>query len=106
MWPKSELVLVSEAGTPVSPDNFRRVRNHLMDKAEGPRVSLHNLRHLHASIAIKNGMNPEALAERLGHSRKSFTLDRYTHFFEAERAKNAVSLTASLGSETPPEAQN
>ena len=77
-----------------------------MDKARVPRVSLHNLRHLHASIAIKNGMDPATLADRLGHSRKSFTLDRYTHFFEAERAKNAVSLTAWLSSETPPEAQN
>ena len=55
---------------------------------------------------IKKGMDPATLAERLGHSRRSFTLDRYTHFFEAERANSALPITDWLGSGTPPEEQN
>jgi hypothetical protein len=44
-------------------------------------------------------MDAKMLAERLGHARASFTLDRYTHLFESQRAKSAVSLTGWLKSE-------
>ncbi len=37
-------------------------------------------------------MNAKVLADRLGHSRASFTLDRYTHLFESQRAQSAASL--------------
>ena len=67
-----------------------------MDKAEVPRVTLHNLRHLHASIAIRGGMDAKSVAERLGHSRASFTLDRYIHLFESQKAKYPVSITGWL----------
>ena len=93
LWPDSDLVFTSEVGTPLNPDNLKRVRNALMDEAGVTRVTLHNLRHLHASVAIEGGMDAKMLAERLGHSRASFTLDRYTHLFESQRARSAVSLT-------------
>ena len=91
-WPESDLVFVSTVGTPLSPDNLRRLRHQLMEKAGVPRVKLHELRHLHSSICIANGMDPKMLADRLGHSRASFTLDVYTHLFEEQRAASAVSL--------------
>ncbi len=98
-WPETDLVFTSEVGTLLNPDNLKRVRNNLMDKAQVPRVRLHDLRHLHASVAIKGGMDAKVLADRLGHSRASFTLDRYTHLFESQKAKSAVSLTGWLSSE-------
>lgn len=64
-----------------------------------PRVRLHDLRHLHASVAIKSGVNPKVLADRLGHARASFTLDVYTHLFEEQRASSAVSLLDFLPKE-------
>lgn len=96
-WPDTGLVFVSELGTPLSPDNLRRLRNRLMDLAGVPRVSLHQLRHLHATVAIFGGMDAKVLADRLGHTRASFTLDKYTHLFEAQRELSAVSLTDFLG---------
>jgi integrase len=71
-------VFSSEVGAPLNPDNLRRLRNSLMDAAKVSRVRLHDLRHLHASVAIRNGVDPKVLADRLGHSRASFTLDVYT----------------------------
>lgn len=100
-WPDTDLVFTSEVGTPVNPDNLRRLRNSLMDQAEVPRVKLHDLRHLHASMAIKNGMDPKVLADRLGHSRASFTLDVYTHLFDEQRANSAVSLLDFLPKSDP-----
>lgn len=95
-WAHPELVFTSEVGTPLNPDNLKRVRDALMDKAQVPRVRLHDLRHLHASVAIESGMDVNKLAERMGHARASFTLDRYTHLFESQRAKIAVDLTKWL----------
>lgn len=91
-WPDNGLVFVSEVGTPLNPDNLRRLRNRLMDDAQVPRIRLHDLRHLHASMAIKGGMDAKVLADRLGHARASFTLDVYTHLFDEQRANSAVSL--------------
>ena len=100
-WKHPELVFTSEAGTPLNPDNLKRVRDYLMEKADVPRVRLHDLRHLHASLAIKGGMDAKVLADRLGHSRASFTLDRYTHLFESQRAQSAVSLLDFLPTSNP-----
>lgn len=91
-WVKNNLVFASEVGTPQDPDNLKRVRYQLMDEAEVPRVRLHDLRHLHASIAIRHGTDPTALAARLGHSRPSLTLDVYTHPYEEARAKAIFSI--------------
>ncbi len=55
----------------------------------------------HASVAIKNGMDAKVLADRLGHSRASFTLDRYTHLFESQWAQSAVSLLDFLPKSDP-----
>ena len=72
-----------------------------MTKANVPLVRLHDLRHLHASLAIRSGMDVKVLADRLGHSRASFTLDRYTHLFESQRAQSAVSLLDFLPKSDP-----
>ena len=100
-WPDSGLVFVSETGTPLNPDNLTRLRKQLMKDAKVPRVRLHDLRHLHASMAIKSGMDPKVLADRLGHSRASFTLDVYTHLFEEQRVNAAVSLLDFLPKSDP-----
>jgi len=94
-------VFVSEVETPLNPDNLRRLRNSLMDTAKVPRVRLYDLRHLHASVAIRNGVDPKVLADRLGHARASFTLDVYTHLFEEQRANSAVSLLDFLPKGNP-----
>ena len=100
-WPNTDLVFTSEVGTPIHPDNLTHLRGRLMDSAGVPRVRLHDLRHLHASMAIRNGMDPKVLADRLGHSRASFTLDKYTHLFEEQRASSAVSLLDFLPKNSP-----
>ncbi len=100
-WAHPELFFASEVGTPLNPDNLKRVRDYLMTKADVPPVRLHDLRHLHASLAIRGGMDATVLADRLGHARASFTLDRYTHLFESQRAQSAVSLLDFLPHSDP-----
>ncbi len=42
-------------------------------------ISAHSLRHIFASTALKKGWSPKKIAEALGHSKTSTTLDMYCH---------------------------
>ena len=97
LWVEHDLVFATEVGTPLHPSNLTRLHTRLIKEARVPHIRFHNLRHLHASLAIKDGVDPKVLADRLGHSRASFTLDSYTHLFEEQRVSSAVSLLSFIG---------
>ena len=40
---------------------------------------LHDARHTHASIMLKQGIHPKVIQERLGHASIAITLDTYSH---------------------------
>lgn len=42
-------------------------------------VSLHDLRHTHATLMLQAGVHPKVVQERLGHSTITTTLDTYSH---------------------------
>jgi integrase len=44
-----------------------------------PQIRLHDLRHLHATLALAAGVAPRVLADRLGHSTTAVTTDTYQH---------------------------
>lgn len=120
LWPDCGLVFTTEVGTPLYPRNLERAWYALQNKARNawldeatkqadeeavrklrngslfPHIRFHDLRHLHASIAIRQGMDVKMLADRLGHSRTSLTLDVYTHLFEDQRANSAVDISGLL----------
>ena len=42
-------------------------------------IRLHDARHTHASLMLKQGVHPKIVQERLGHATISVTLDTYSH---------------------------
>lgn len=42
-------------------------------------IHLHDARHTHASLMLKQGIHPKIVQERLGHSTIAITLDTYSH---------------------------
>jgi integrase len=42
-------------------------------------IRFHDLRHTHATLLLKAGVNPKIVSERLGHASVSITLDIYSH---------------------------
>jgi integrase len=68
----SEIVFARKTGEPTDPDVMSRAVRNVCG------VSMHGLRHAHTSFLIRNGVNPRAVADRLGHSRSALTLDVYT----------------------------
>jgi len=51
----------------------------LVRTSGAPPIRLHDLRHLHATLALQAGVAPRVLADRLGHSSTAVTTDIYQH---------------------------
>lgn len=81
-WPAkwSDLVFVSEAGTPLIPSNLRRLIYDLGHKAgiEGT-VTPYTLRHTATSLLSASGVAPEVLADLLGHKDTRMVHHHYRH---------------------------
>ncbi|MFD1734726.1 tyrosine-type recombinase/integrase [Deinococcus malanensis] len=79
-------------GTVYHPRNLLRDWYVLLDSAKVRRIRIHDIRHTYASLAIYQGLDPKVLADRMGHSRASISLDIYGHVFEEQRDRAAISL--------------
>ena len=60
----------------------------------------HDLRHTHATIALRAGIQPKIISQRLGHESPAFTLKQYAHVIagmQADAAGKIASLVAGAG---------
>lgn len=73
------LVFCKEDGTPYNPKDFTKMFQRVLKNAGLPKIRLHDLRHTHATLALKKGIHPKVVQERLGHSNIHTTLDIYSH---------------------------
>ena len=76
---EKRLALRKVLNTSLSGEALEQAISAVSDQMLLPKARLHDLRHLHASLAISGGMQARVLATRLGHAKPSFTLDVYTH---------------------------
>ncbi|MBO0997210.1 site-specific integrase [Bacillus sp. SD075] len=76
-----DLVICAENGAPYHPRNLTRTFNILTKKAELPHIRFHDLRHTHAALMIAQNEPMKLIAERLGHSKITTTMDTYGHLF-------------------------
>ncbi len=62
-------------------------QRRLSERVGCPGARVHDLRHAHATMLLEAGVSPRTVADRLGHSRVSTTLDIYGHLLPgADRA--------------------
>jgi integrase len=85
-----------------NPDDIGRRWDHrirLAQRALGveqlPRLTLHGIRHTHATILLELGIHPKVVQERLGHSNISTTMNIYSHVTPTMQ-RDAVEHLASL----------
>ena len=74
-----DYVFTDELGEPVHPDAFSRSFRRRVAEANLPSIRLHDLRHSYATLALKAGVHPKVVSERLGHATIGVTLDLYSH---------------------------
>jgi integrase len=73
-----DLVFTREDGSAIHPVTFSQAFRRHVVAAKLPSLSLHKLRHTHATIALRAAVHPKVVSERLGHASVAFTLDTYT----------------------------
>lgn len=78
------------------PDRFSRSFDRIVREAELPRIRLHDLRHSYATLALKAGVHPKVVSERLGHSTIAITLDLYSHVAQRLDADAAELIAARI----------
>ena len=89
LWRKEKMLERNLSTTLFIPDistgsyiSYAAYDNYLKRKSKfvlNHQISPHKLRHTHASLLAANGMTPEQIARRLGHSRSDVTKDIYIH---------------------------
>jgi len=73
------LLFTWEDGTPVHPDYASKTFIKSQKGSEVPRLTLHELRHSHATILLRAGVPVHVVAKRLGHKDPAVTLNVYAH---------------------------
>ncbi len=59
-------------------------------------MAFHALRHTNATLLLLQGVHPKIVAERLGHSTVSMTMDVYSHVLPRMGQEAAAKLDALL----------
>ena len=78
---KDDDLLFSTApdGKPFLPNTVSHAWSKLIRRLGIKQIRLHDARHTHASLMLKQGIHPKIVQERLGHSSIQITLDTYSH---------------------------
>ena len=74
-----DLVFSQPDRRPYRPDTITHAWIKLARKTGLRGIRLHDARHSHASLMLKQGVHPKIVQERLGHSSIQITLDTYSH---------------------------
>lgn len=90
-----DLVVCKLDGTPLHPKNLSYKFGRAAKPAGRPQIRLHDLRPSHATLALRAGIHPRVVQERLGHANVSITLDTYSHVDLAMQTA-AAKLVAAL----------
>ncbi|HEU0237841.1 MAG TPA: site-specific integrase [Micromonosporaceae bacterium] len=85
-------VFTDEDGRPLNRRSLERAWVAAVAAAGLPKLGMHQLRHTFASMLIGAGQSVKVVAERLGHSTVTETLNTYTHLWPADedRTRDAV----------------
>ena len=76
---EDDWVFAHPDGNPLRPGTVSHAFSKLSHKGVIPKLRLHDLRHSHATLLLEDGMDINAVKQRLGHSSAAFTLATYGH---------------------------
>ncbi len=92
----NDLLFGSLYGKPILPDTLSHAWLKLVKRTAVKRIRLHDARHTHASLLLKQGIHPKIVQERLGHASIQITLDTYSHVAPGLQAAAANSFDKVL----------
>lgn len=95
-WEDHGLIVCTSKGTPVNPNNVTRSFEAIVKRAGLRRIRVHDLRHSHATMLLRQGIHPKVVSERLGHASIAITLDTYSHVLPDSQDAAADAVTAMM----------
>jgi integrase len=84
------LAFSKATGEPIHPDIFSQTFDRAVVRSGLPVITLHDLRHTHASLLLKAGVPVKVVSERLGHASPAFTMSVYQHVIPGMQAEAAA----------------
>jgi len=100
----TDLVFSQPDGRPLRPDEVTHAWSKLARRTGLTGIRLHDARHSHASLMLKQGIHPKIVQERLGHASIGITLDTYSHVAPGLQAQAAQRFDEGLASRRQNEA--
>ncbi|MBR0529382.1 MAG: site-specific integrase [Ruminococcus sp.] len=99
-WNNAEnLVFTTDSGSQMSMGTPYSFLKKICEEHELPRISVHSLRHLNATLLINSGANPKTVQALLGHSLASTTMNLYAHEIQSAEAAASAAVAAMLDSQ-------
>lgn len=92
----NNLVICTSLGKPINPRNLLRALYTITSRKNLKRISYHELRHTHATLLLKKGVNLKIIQERLGHASPKVTLGTYSHLLPSMQLETINALNEIL----------
>ena len=102
-WEEHGLVFCRPDGQPIHPERLSRTFDQLVARHGLPSIRLHDLRHTHASLLLKDGVPIKVVSERLGHASATFTMNTYQWLLPGMQAEAAAAFERILATPEPTE---
>jgi integrase len=90
------LVFSKADGSPLLPNTVTHAFGKIARKAGTKGITLHSLRHSHASVMLQEGVSSRTVADRLGHSNVVITLGTYSHLTPGVKEEAATKFEEAL----------
>ena len=87
-------IFAGDYGEIPRPSVVTRRFQRIVRAARLPPIRLHDLRHTHATLALRAGIHPKIVSERLGHATVAMTLDVYSHAVPHMQSEAAAQVAA------------
>ena len=95
-WTDTCYVFTELNGLPIEADRLSKDFASVIRRLELPHLSLHGLRHAHATLMLTQGVHLKVVSERLGHSNIAVTADTYSHVLPGLQRDVALALDELL----------
>jgi integrase len=96
IWQNTGYVFTELDERPVIPDQVTQDFARVIRKMGLPHLTLHGLRHAHATLMLTEGVRLKVVSERLGHSSIAVTADTYSHVLPGLQEQAALALGQKL----------
>lgn len=95
-WKGGERIVTRLDGAPICPDTLSGWFYSFIRKNDLPQISIHSLRHTHATLLIACGVSLTTVSARLGHASTSTTSNIYIHAIQSANAAAAEAINVVL----------